>query len=100
MHGWSKLHAYHILVIREMGIRGYKIAPRWKFPGYRGRKVPPWPQEPKEQGASVQGSLGYPEHTPDAYRACLDLLRRKAPGSKWSTPDLHRLELAPEFVDT
>jgi uncharacterized protein (TIGR02328 family) len=97
MHSWSKLHAYHLQVLREMAVRGFRTAPRWKFPGYRGRKVPPWPQETQEQAQAPQGELGYPEHTPDAYRACLDLLRRKVLGANWSIPDRHRLELAPDY---
>lgn len=92
MHSWTKLHAYHIHVLQEMRNRGYKTAPRWQFPGYRGRKLSPWPPEPRE---AVQLPQDYPEHTSDAYTASLVLLKRKAEGSKWTTEDRIRLESAP-----
>lgn len=96
MHSWSKLHAYHLLVLKEMASRGYNTAPRWKFPGYRGRKLPPWPQEPQEQAIGPQG---YPEHGSTAYRDALALLRRKATGAgNWTTEDRIRLYMAPERV--
>lgn len=95
MHSWRRLHAYHLHVIREMAHRGYKTAPRWKFPGYRGRKLSPWPQEAQEQ---TIGAQGYPEHTPTAYTDSLALLRRKAAGANWSPEDRIRLEMAPERI--
>lgn len=96
MHSWSKLHAYHLQVIKEMTSRGYKTAPRWKFPGYRGRKLSPWPPEPQEPATAAQG---YTEHGPEAYTAALALLRRKVTGTgKWTPEDRIRLEMAPEGV--
>ena len=95
MHSWNLLHAYHLQVIKEMASRGYNTAPRWKFPGYRGRKLPPWPQEAQERAIDTQG---YPEHTPAAYRDSLALLHRKAAGTNWSPEDRIRLEMAPEGV--
>ena len=96
MHSWTKLHAYHLHVIREMAYRGYNTAPRWKFPGYRGRKLSPWPLDPQGPATSTQG---YPEHGSKAYTDSLALLRRKAAGvSKWTTEDRIRLEMAPERV--
>lgn len=95
MHSWSKLHAYHLLVLKEMSARGYNTAPRWKFPGYRGRKLSPWPPEPQEQAIGPQG---YPEHGPKAYTAALALLRQKAAGANWAPEDRIRLEMAPERI--
>lgn len=92
MHSWKRLHAYHVQVLQEMRCRGYKTAPRWQFPGYRGRKISPWPPEPRECGDQ---SLAYPEHTPRAYGDSLALLRRKVSSSKWSPEDRIRLESAP-----
>lgn len=95
MHSWSRLHAYHVHVLREMRSRGYKTAPRWQYPGYRGRKVTPWPPEPKDAGSV---SLDYPEHDSRAYMDSLALLRRKGSGSRWSPEDRIRLESAPDAI--
>lgn len=95
MHSWARLHAYHLHVIREMGHRGYNTAPRWKFPGYRGRKVSPWPLDPQGPATDTQG---YPEHGPKAYTDSLSLLRRKATGSNWTPEDRIRLEMTPERI--
>lgn len=92
MHSWKRLHAYHVQVLQEMRCRGYRSAPRWQFPGYRGRNIAPWPPEPREDG---NYSPAYPEHTPQAYVDSLALLRRKLASSKWSPEDRIRLESAP-----
>lgn len=95
MHSWARLHAYHLHVLQEMASRGYNTAPRWKVPGYRGRKLPPWPPEAQGQ---ANASSDYPEHGPEAYRASLGLLRRKAAQGLWSAEDRIRLETAPEGI--
>jgi len=95
LHGWTRLHAYHVRVLQEMQSRGYQAAPRWWYPAYRGRKLSPWPTEARQR---VPGDMGYPEHDSASYRESLDLLRKRAPGAKWTQEDMHRLHTAPEGI--
>lgn len=83
-HSFERLVAYHMLIIHEMKLRGYKVDELWELFAYRGKQYGLCPgcvdyfniaclvQESKILGHHV-----YPEHNDDYLRECLDNLRNK-----------------------
>lgn len=72
-HPPYKLYQYHVLIMQEMMRRGYRPDRLWFDACYRGRHLPPYPQQ---QPLSAAQPL-YSEHD-DAYlQECLDNLRGK-----------------------
>lgn len=72
-HSPYKLYQYHELIMAEMEKRGYRPAPEWHDPSYRGKNLPP---EIDVQPVPCTLPI-YPEHD-DAYlQACLLNLANK-----------------------
>ena len=88
---WSTLLGYHAQVLQEFKARGYRFAPNWTNPNYRGKRLPPW--EAQEATILVRP---YPEHTPDHYTRSLALLEAKS--HKYTPEDLYRLKTAPRAI--
>ena len=75
-HSAKRLVDYHQLVLREMEHRGYKPAPQWYCPEYRGKKSMPWPCSVLSENYR-RDALIYPEHDAAYSEECLANLRKK-----------------------
>lgn len=71
------LAVYHQRVMWEMERRGYRIDPRWRDPGYCGRRREPiFPDMVALKEAATHLPV-YPEHDECYQRECLENLRAK-----------------------
>jgi len=67
---------FHILVMREMRRRGFKITPEWENPLYRGKRAQAHAEInlPKE---ILWSDMVYPEHNEAYLNECLENLKGK-----------------------
>ncbi|MFS1066396.1 TIGR02328 family protein [Enterococcus casseliflavus] len=72
-HPPYKLFQYHQLVLDEMTYRGYRPAPEWYDPAYRGKNLP---LEPSVQAVPLTTPI-YPEHDEAYLKECLVNLHSK-----------------------
>jgi len=63
----AMLYQYHMEVIDEMDVRGYKASPEWRDPYYRGKNCTPHTYI-LDAGGTIQH---YPEHTFEYWNECL-----------------------------
>lgn len=85
-NGWGKPHSvvnyvftypaaylvrYHLLIMEEMAVRGYNVAPEWRNPVYRGQRCEPFP------GLDMAAAAAYPEHDERYVLECLENLKTK-----------------------
>lgn len=73
----AHLYEYHMIVIDEMIVRGYKPDSAWIFRSYRGQSMQS--VEPDEFGSYVwdKKSMIYPEHDSKYLKECLLNLQAK-----------------------
>lgn len=67
-----KLFSYHMQVVKEMNIRGFKIDLAWLNPLYRGKDCDPWLA--RELDIDTEP---YPEHDDNYLRECIKNLQDK-----------------------
>jgi uncharacterized protein (TIGR02328 family) len=67
-YGFGKLVVYHIQVIQEMVMRGYKVEPKWLNSLYRGQSCEPLTELP-ECILGVDNPV-YPEHNAEYLEEC------------------------------
>ena len=91
-HNPFYLYVYHLRVMSEMRARGYKPAPEWLDPTYRGKKC-----KPRESVPGFSLDLSYPEHNREYLRECLTNLKHKidnAPAGKYSREEILKINEA------
>jgi uncharacterized protein (TIGR02328 family) len=80
-HDMKKLVAYHMLIIKEMFNRGYKVSPEWLNPVYRGKLCKPmnYHNEVIEdiKKLIIENDVVYAEHDKNYLKECLDNLQGK-----------------------
>jgi len=77
-HHWYKLYIYHVLVMIEMGMRGYNVQEEWLDYRYRGAKCEPREELSQEEKEQFFTDLHiYKEHDKDYLIECLDNLKEK-----------------------
>jgi uncharacterized protein (TIGR02328 family) len=70
-----RLYEYHVLIMREMRRRGYKVDKLWYNPLYRGKICDPYTYE--DLTIEPHGELIYKEHNDKYLKECLDNLKSK-----------------------
>ncbi|GMA57918.1 pyrimidine dimer DNA glycosylase /DNA-(apurinic or apyrimidinic site) lyase [Alicyclobacillus sacchari] len=73
-HPYEYLVQYHGLVMDEMQVHGYRVAPEWRVPGYRGRRLASIATDPRRYSPTKPI---YPEHDDRYLQECRENLRRK-----------------------
>ena len=68
----AELAAYHLLVVRELAQRGYRVDLAWLDPAYRGARCMPWTRDELGRAAGR-----YPEHDAGYMQECLNNLVAK-----------------------
>lgn len=77
-HHWYKLYMYHVLIMIEMGMRGYNVQEKWLDYRYRGAKCEPREELSEEEKEQFFTDLHiYKEHDKDYLIECLDNLKEK-----------------------
>ncbi|MDY4594575.1 MAG: TIGR02328 family protein [[Pasteurella] aerogenes] len=87
-NGWGKKHAtvnyvfeyspyhlyeYHVLIMKEMEVRGYKVDPLWKEKNYRGKVSPAY----TDLAEVKLDKPIYAEHNEAYWQECWDNLAEK-----------------------
>lgn len=88
--GWGKAHStvnyvfnyppaflyeYHLLVIKEMTARGYKVTQDWLDPLYRGKQASGWEKLTYDKIQSKNPI--YPEHNDSYLKECIENISLK-----------------------
>lgn len=74
-HSPYLLYKYHLLIMREMRRRGYKVDKLWYNSLYRGKICKPYTYEELEY--EHHGEIIYKEHNDEYLKECLDNLNGK-----------------------
>lgn len=74
-HSPYMLYEYHLLIMKEMRRRGYKVDKLWYNPLYRGKICEPYNIE--EVNYEKHGNVIYKEHNNSYLKECLDNLYGK-----------------------
>ena len=69
---YEYLYQYHLKVMAEMRVRGYRPDTKWEEYNYRGKKA-----EPLSGFANIEGTPNYPEHNKEYLESCIINLRNK-----------------------
>lgn len=75
-HSPYMLYEYHLLIMKEMRDRGYKVDKLWYNPLYRGKICEPYTYEELNYEIHSKGKI-YREHNEEYLKECLDNLASK-----------------------